>query len=32
MGSAPASPSQMGMQRKVLRSLDTYGAGSATRY
>jgi Ca-activated chloride channel homolog len=33
MGSAlPASPPQMGLQRKVLRSLDTYGAGSSTRY
>jgi Ca-activated chloride channel family protein len=33
MGSAlPASPTQMGLQRKVLRSLDTYGAGSSTRY
>jgi Ca-activated chloride channel homolog len=34
MGSAlaPASPSQMGLQRKVLRSLENTGAGSATRY
>jgi hypothetical protein len=33
MGSTlPASPTQMGLQRKVLRSLDTYGAGSSTRY
>jgi Ca-activated chloride channel family protein len=34
MGSAlaPASPSQMGLQRKVLRSLESSGAGSATRY
>ena len=28
----PGSSAQMGMQRKVLRSLDTTGAGSATRY
>jgi Ca-activated chloride channel homolog len=34
MGSAlaPASPSQMGLQRKVLRSLESSGAGSSTRY
>ena len=34
MGSAlaPASRSQMGLQRKVLRSLENTGAGSATRY
>ena len=29
---APASPSQLGMERKVLRQLDTTRAGSATRY
>jgi Ca-activated chloride channel family protein len=33
MGSTlPASPAETGLQRKVLRSLDSYGAGSATRY
>ncbi len=29
---APASPSQMGYQRKLLRELDASGAGAATRY
>ena len=29
---APASPSMMGYQRKLLRELDASGAGAATRY